>query len=817
MTDGTEPVRRCRETLCPNKRHACADAFAAKRCIGTHFLPVRAEPPTTPAAIRCSTFGALRDDRWHRTGLALQRNAASQQKARLRGRCRGEKMHRHTSATHDHDLEKYLNDTGGQDVWAVARHTHPPRSTTVPTITHQGAMADTHEKKVRMLADISFPAPIEYDGDEGVPGPRGMAHTLISESLVTKAFEGTSVKKSPGPDGLGPLAIRCLYGWETSRVVALVRAHIRLGTHPHQWKTARGATIPKPGRGDYGLAKSYRVISLLNCLGKIVEKVAAMLVSAACEIQGTFHRGQYGCRAQRSAVDPVGVVIAQTQEAWSQGRVVGALLMDVAAAFPSVARGCLLRKMRNMHLDEDLVRWTDSFMRDRRVYLSVDGQDSSPMEVTTGLPRGSPISPVLFAIYIADVHATVEGQVEHSRGISFVDDVTWLVEGNNIDDVVTGLEQCAAATLRWADSNAVRFEMSKTEAMLLSRRKKHWQAKGEKVIHVGEGHSVRFNREATRWLGIWLDSALTLRENRQRCLGRARKAEARIRRLVTAHGVPPASARDLQSAVVQGTLLYAAELTWNGRRGMEGEYQAAINRMGHASLGVFRSTPLGIVTAESALAPARALLDHRQARLALRLLARPEGGDGQEEILGRRSDLAGRIKERAGLGRRERAERQVWGDFRVFPGQVHLTGSEEALGVAKGWNEWARTAWTDGSRLDNGRVGAAVAWKEGGGWRGRNSYLGTNKEIFDAEVFAILQAVKALNEQEESGEEYTVFTDSQAAVARIRHDKCGPAQALAITRAGVHGHSSIDPRPYGGPGQRAGRQACQGGSRERPA
>ena len=87
---------------------------------------------------------------------------------------------------------------------------------------------------------------------------------------------------------------------------------------------------------------------------------------------------------------------------------VGALLMDVAAAFPSVARGCLLKKMRSAGIDECLVRWTDSFMRDRRVIMSVDGQDGEPMDVTTGLPQGSPISPALFAIYIADIHGAVE-------------------------------------------------------------------------------------------------------------------------------------------------------------------------------------------------------------------------------------------------------------------------------------------------------------------------------------------------------------------------------------------------------------------------
>ena len=52
----------------------------------------------------------------------------------------------------------------------------------------------------------------------------------------------------------------------------------------------------------------------------------------------------------------MGATIAQVQEAWGRGCVVGALLMDVAAAFPSVARGCLLKKMRRAGIDEYLVR-----------------------------------------------------------------------------------------------------------------------------------------------------------------------------------------------------------------------------------------------------------------------------------------------------------------------------------------------------------------------------------------------------------------------------------------------------------------------------
>ena len=124
-----------------------------------------------------------------------------------------------------------------------------------------------------------------------------------------------------------------------------------------------------------------------------------------------------------------------------------------------------------------------------------------------------------------------------------MDDVTWVVEGSDIDDVVSRLERCAQASLDWADSNAVRFEESKTEAILFSNRRRHRQCRRE--IRVGSTHRVRFAGEATRWLGIWLDASLNLEENRRRRIGKTRQAEAKLRRIVNQYGVPPASARNL--------------------------------------------------------------------------------------------------------------------------------------------------------------------------------------------------------------------------------------------------------------------------------
>ena len=88
-------------------------------------------------------------------------------------------------------------------------------------------------------------------------------------------------------------------------------------------------------------------------------------------------------------------------------------------------------------------------------------------------------------------------------------------------------------------------------------------------------------------------------------------------KIVGRFGVPPALARNLQQALIHGTLLYGAELSCAGTKREEQEVQVLTNRIGRASLGVRRTTPVGIVIAESALLPARALLNHWQASFAL--------------------------------------------------------------------------------------------------------------------------------------------------------------------------------------------------------
>ena len=149
-------------------------------------------------------------------------------------------------------------------------------------------------------------------------------------------------------------------------------------------------------------------------------------------------------------------------------------------------------------------------------------------------------------------------------------------------------------------------------------------------------------------------------------------------------------------------------------------------------------------------------------------------------------DLTTLLREAAALGRRVTVEGQQWSTKRQFPGRIVIDSWAGALQTSSELGQ-RDTLWTDGSRIEGGEVGAACVWQSpaSGGWTGRRFYLGMNKEVFDAETFAIYQALRVVDRRQESGHCYTIFVDSTAAIDRVRTDALGPGQRFAIAAMGA--------------------------------
>jgi hypothetical protein len=76
---------------------------------------------------------------------------------------------------------------------------------------------------------------------------------------------------------------------------------------------------------------------------------------------------------------------------WTTGHITGDLLMEIKVAFPRVAKGRLVNMMKVRQMDGDLVRWTERFLSERMVEMTIKGNAMERHLVEAGVPQGSPV------------------------------------------------------------------------------------------------------------------------------------------------------------------------------------------------------------------------------------------------------------------------------------------------------------------------------------------------------------------------------------------------------------------------------------------
>jgi hypothetical protein len=146
----------------------------------------------------------------------------------------------------------------------------------------------------------------------------------------------------------------------------------------------------------------------------------------------------------------------------------------------------LLKRVIQAGIVGDTVRCVDSFMSNRRAMLVIDGRTGDTRAIQACLPQGSPVSPVLFVLSISALFQWLEARYSALQAISFVDDIGLVIECEELEDGVTQLECLAKDTMQWGFDNRVEFEVSKTEVLLCSRRRKVLLAAREAVLRIRE-------------------------------------------------------------------------------------------------------------------------------------------------------------------------------------------------------------------------------------------------------------------------------------------------------------------------------------------
>ncbi|MGH7240525.1 MAG: hypothetical protein ACREHG_10760, partial [Candidatus Saccharimonadales bacterium] len=189
--------------------------------------------------------------------------------------------------------------------WGKERSHLPPILPLVPKMQrHDGGQAISFEEKADVFAEQFFP-PVPTadlsDIDSGVMYPGPVADLdPISKEEVARAIKSAASWKAPGPDGIPTAFLKAMGPYLVEALQMLIQSCWNWQYYPKVFKIAKTVAIRKARRGDYALAKSWRPISLLNSLGKIIKTVTARRIQQIAEEHRLLPVNQMGGRKKRS-------------------------------------------------------------------------------------------------------------------------------------------------------------------------------------------------------------------------------------------------------------------------------------------------------------------------------------------------------------------------------------------------------------------------------------------------------------------------------------------------------------------------------------
>jgi ribonuclease HI len=595
---------------------------------------------------------------------------------------------------------------------------------------------------------------------------------------VYNAIFTSSPKKAPGTDRLSFAILRRAYNAESRIFYLLYRALFAAGYHPKGWREAIGVILPKANKKDYSLPKAYRVISLLNCLGKAFEKILATRLSYLAETGDLLQETQIGGRKQKSALDACLLLQSKVQEAWEKKHTTALLFVDVKGAFDHVSANQLLAMCKKLKLPLALIRWINFFLSERSVQLRFNGQTQPLQRVKIGIPQGSPISPILFLLYIRDICKTRPDTFT----FSYIDDICIGASAMSTNKLKQILERTAKAILQEAGESAIEFDVEKTELLYASRKREI----PAEPIQVGE--SLIQPSSCVRWLGFFLDNKLSYKKHVQTKAAAAQKVFQRIRRLGnTQRGLTTQATRQLYAACVSSIADYGIQLWWGKRKNsLLKEYQMLQNAAIRQILGAFRGSPIKAMEIEAAILPVSLRAEKLCCQYAIRILSFAKDHPIRKAIkrqqqlristqLGR---LAERVQEQSNVEEISILLAKPWSEpasaYATFT--ISTNDKSETAKFHKRWLQGLRDKakapillYTDGSKMgEEVAAGYCQISVQGRYTVAKNISLGKKLEIMDAELAAVYQALQNLHNRCLQGGDIHVFIDSQAAIKRLQ-------------------------------------------------
>ena len=417
----------------------------------------------------------------------------------------------------------------------------------------------------------------------------------ITNWEMTVAINKMKVGKAAGPDNIPVSAIKEFTPIIVSILTKIANSSLRLGHYPKCFKEATCIVIPKPNKKSYREASSYRPISLLNHLSKLIETVMTKRLQYELDTRKLIPSTHFGCRKGSGTDDALLYVTEFIQNAWKQKKVVTALALDAQGAFNNVIHEKLLEECRKVGLPKYLTRWIGCFLKDRKIRFKFSNYTSSTFALSKGSPQGSPISGPLYLIYNT---ALLKASREVIK-VGYADDVLWMAAASTPKEARSLLESQLHEADDWSITHGTPLDIAKTQYVLFT---KHPLKIDTSPLHWGEREIAP--TRAMKYLGLMLDSRLSYKQQTALMTKRGYGAGAAIGRLAnTRGGMPTRQFLMLYKTHVCAATDYGGHVWINPYKHGRAirTLELLQNRMLRKALGAVRTTPIHMLHFDTAV------------------------------------------------------------------------------------------------------------------------------------------------------------------------------------------------------------------------
>ena len=367
-----------------------------------------------------------------------------------------------------------------------------------PMKTRDGLKTDPKEKAEALNQQFNQAFTEKSDSpipDKGESTHPDMPNFTINNAGISHLINKLDPNKASGPDQI-PAKFLILFNEEVTPILKInFQQSIDTSHVPSQWKEANIAPIFK--KGDRSDPINYRPVSLTSICCKMLEHIIVSNMMDFLDSKNILVDIQHGFRAGRSCETQLIQTVHDFARNLDSKIQTDVGVLDFKKAFDKVDHRLLKYKLDFYGIRGKTLKWIESFLSNRSQRVVVDGQMSSPIEVTSGVPQGSVLGPILFLVFINDI-----GEGLNSQARLFADDCLIYRAIKSIEDCIS-LQEDLNKLKSWADKWKMEFNVSKCFILHISLARKH---KFVNIYTIDD--ETLTTTSSTKYLGVTISSDL---------------------------------------------------------------------------------------------------------------------------------------------------------------------------------------------------------------------------------------------------------------------------------------------------------------------